>query len=71
LGLAEDVINTPIPVLLFGAVGLLGLEAVIVTAVPDDSAALVALQVVTGLVAVTGAGALAVTAFICSIAQDD
>ncbi|KAG8457548.1 hypothetical protein KFE25_004184 [Diacronema lutheri] len=71
LGAAEALVNTPVTLLLFGIAGLVGAEAVIVTLVPDDNAALLAVQIATGVAAGAGAVALAAAAFLVSVVQGE
>ena len=55
LSTAEYLLNVPANLLALGAVVLLGGEFALITAVPDDNAALLGVQVVTGLLAGGGA----------------
>lgn len=71
ISFVEALVNTPVTYLLLGAAGLVGLEAAIVTVVPDDNAALLAVQVLTAVLAGAGATALAGAAFAVSIVQGE
>lgn len=71
LSTAETLLNVPANVLVIAAVALLGGEAALVAAVPDDNAVLLALQLGTGVAAGAGAVVLAGTAFLFSLLQGD
>ena len=64
LSTAEYLLNVPANLLALGAVVLLGGEFALITAVPDDNAALLGVQVVTGLLAGGGAVILLATSFL-------
>ena len=67
LSTAEYLINVPSNVLAIGALALLGGEFALITAVPDDNAALLAIQAITALGAGAGAVILLATSFLFSL----
>merc|ERR1711918_188304 len=67
LSTAEYLLNVPANLLAIGAVAPLGGEFALITAVPDDSTALVAVQLVTGLLAGGGAVVLLAVSFLFSL----
>jgi len=69
LSTAEYLLNVPANLLALGAVVLLGGEFALITAVPDDNAALLGVQVVTGLLAGGGAVVLLASSFLFSLLQ--
>jgi len=71
LSLAEDLLNIPANVQVLAAVALLGGEFGIISLVPDDNAALIAVQVITGLLAGGGAVTLLASAFLFSLLQGE
>jgi len=71
LTLAEDIINTPVTFVLFGAAALVIGESTLVAIVPDDSTAAIAVQAITAAVAGAGAVVLSGTAFLISKVQGD
>jgi len=71
LSTAESLLNVPSNLLFIGGVALLGGEAALITFVPDDNAALVVLQLGTGLAAGAGAVVLVGSAFLFSLLQGE
>lgn len=71
LSTAEYLLNVPANLLVFGAAALLLGETGIITVVPDDSAVLVGLQVVTGLAAGLGSVVLLASAALFSLLQGE
>ena len=69
LSTAKYLLNVPANLLALGAVVLLGGEFALITAVPDDNAALLGVQVVTGLLAGGGAVVLLASSFLFSLLQ--
>ena len=61
----------PANLLTFAAVALLGGEFALITAIPDDSTALIAVQLATGLAAGAGAVVLLATSFLFSLLQGE
>lgn len=70
LALAETLINVPSAVLTLGALSLLAGEYGLITVVPDDSTALVALQAVTGVVAGLGGVTLLAASYLFGLLQE-
>ena len=70
LALAETLINVPSAVLTLGALTLLAGEYGLITVVPDDSTALVALQAVTGFAAGLGAVTLLAASYLFGLLQE-
>jgi len=71
LSTAEYLLNVPANLLTFAAVALLGGEFALITAIPDDSTALIAVQLATGLAAGAGAVVLLATSFLFSLLQGE
>jgi hypothetical protein len=71
LGTLEDLLNVPANLQVFGAVAVLGAETALISAVPDDNVALIAIQVVTGLLAGGGAVTLLASAYFFSLLQGE
>merc|ERR1711966_538347 len=69
ISLTKTVVNTAPSTFYFAAIALALSEAGIIAAVPDDSAATIAAQVVTGLLAVTAAVPLVLTGKISGYIQ--
>merc|ERR1711918_332673 len=63
LSTAEALLNVPSNLLAIGGLLLLGGEFALVTAIPDDNAALIAVQLLSGLVAGGGAVVLLGSSF--------
>lgn len=71
LSTAEYLLNVPANLLFIGAAVLAGGELALITVVPDDNAALLLLQLGTGLAAGAGAAVLAGSAFLFSLLQGE
>jgi len=71
LSTAEALLNVPANLLFFAAVALLLGETALITVVPDDNAAFVALQLATGLAAGAGSVVLVGSAFLFSLLQGE
>jgi hypothetical protein len=71
LGALENLLNVPANVQVLAATALLGGGVGVISVVPDDNAALLALQVVTGLLAGGGAVTLLASAFLFSLLQGE
>jgi len=71
LSTAEYLLNVPSFLLSVAAVALLGGEFALITAVPDDNAALIAIQAITGLAAGAGAVVLLASSFLFSLLQGE
>jgi hypothetical protein len=71
LGTAENLLNVPANIQVVAATALLGLEVGFISVVPDDNAALIAVQAITGLLAGGGAVTLLASAFLFSLLQGE
>jgi len=71
LGTLENLINVPAYVQVLLAAALLGGEAALIAAVPDDNAVLIAVQALTGLLAGGGAVTLLASAYLLSLLQGE
>jgi hypothetical protein len=71
LSTAENLLNVPANVQVLAAAALLGGEFALISAVPDDNVAFIAVQVITGLLAGGGAVTLLASAFLFSLLQGE
>jgi len=71
LGILENLLDVPANVQVLLAAALLGGEGALIGLVPDDNAALIAVQVLTGLLAGGGAVTLLASAFVFSLLQGE
>jgi hypothetical protein len=71
LGTLENLLNVPANIQVLAATALLGGEVGLISVVPDDNAALVAVQVITGLLAGGGAVTLLASAYFFSLLQGE
>jgi len=71
LSVAESLLNVPANLLAIGGAALLLGDAALVTVVPDDSTALIALQVLTSVLAGAGSVTLFATSFLFSLLQGE
>merc|ERR1712039_387818 len=71
LGIAETLLSVDSSLIVLGAVTVLLAEAGLIYYVPDDTTALLALQGVTGILAVVAAGVLLGTSYLFSLLQSD
>ena len=71
IGAAENLLNVPAFVQALGAIAILGGEIGVIALVPDDNAALIGIQVITGLLAGGGAVTLLASAFFFSLLQGE
>jgi len=71
LGTLENLLNVPANIQVFAAVAVLGGELLLINVVPDDNAALIAIQVITGLLAGGGAVTILASAYLFSLLQGE
>jgi len=71
LAVVESLLNVPANLVAVGGAVVLGGEAALITIVPDDNAALIALQVITGLLAGGAGVTLFATSFLFSLLQGE
>jgi hypothetical protein len=71
LGVVENLLNVPANNQVFAAVALLGGEVGLISVVPDDNAVLIAVQVITGLLAGGGGVTLLASAYLFSLLQGE
>jgi hypothetical protein len=71
LGTLEDLLNIPANVQVLAALALLAGEAAFISGVPDDNVALIAVQVLSGVLAGGGAVTLLASAYFFSLLQGD
>ena len=69
LAIAEDLLNVPSGLIFLAGAALLGGEAGLIYLVPDDSAAFVTLQAVTGVAAGLGGVTLLATSYLFGLLQ--